>query len=74
VTPEQPTTREECGESQQQDEADRDADRQRRDIAGHRQPDDGHHQADHDAFARRQPGRPTRSQAQTEDQAAHNQR
>ena len=74
VTPEQPATRDECGDSQQQDEAHRDADGQRHDIAGYCQRDDGEHQADYDALARRQPGRPARSQTQAEDQAARNQR
>jgi len=72
--PEQPATRGNSRESQQQDQADRDADGQRRDVAGHRQRDHGEHQADHDALARRQPGRPARGQAQAEDQAARNER
>jgi len=74
VTPEQKPTRDSSGERQQQHEADRDADGQRRDVAGHRQRDHRQDQADHDALACRQPGRPSRGQAQTEDQAARNQR
>jgi hypothetical protein len=74
MPPEQPATRDKRGESQQQDEADRDADGQRRDIAQHRQRDHREDKADDDALSRSQPWRPTGSQAQTEDQAANNQR
>jgi hypothetical protein len=74
VLPEKEPTGDESRESQDQDEADGDADGQRDDIAGHRQRDHCQHQADHDPLARGQPGRPTRRQAQTEDQAARNQR
>jgi hypothetical protein len=72
--PEQPATGDQSGESQEQDQADRDSDGQRHDVAGHRQRDHRQHQADHDPLARRQPWRPTSRQAQTEDQAARNQR
>jgi len=74
VPPEQPATRDQSRESQEHDERDRDTDGQRRDIADHRQRDHRQHQADEDPLARRQPGRPTRRQAQAEDQAARNQR
>jgi hypothetical protein len=74
VTPDQPAARDQSGESQEQDEAHRDADRQRYHIASHRQRDHRQDQADHDPLARRQPWRPTRGQAQTEDQAARHQR
>ena len=74
VTPEQPATGEKSGQSQEQDETDRDPDGQRRDIAEHRQRDDRQHEADDGPLGPCQPWRPTRSQAQTEDQAARNQR
>jgi len=74
VTPEQPATRDECSDSQQQDQADGDADSQCGEVAHHRQPDHGKHQADHEALARRQPGWPARGQTQAEDEAARNQR
>jgi hypothetical protein len=74
VMPEQPATRDQSGDRQQQDEADGHADRQRRDIAQHRLRDHRQHQADDDPLARRKPRRPTRGQAQAEDQAARNQR
>ena len=73
VTPEEDATRDEADESQQHDEADRDADGERDGIASHRLRDDRQHQADHEPLARRQPWRPTRRQAQAEDQAANNQ-
>jgi hypothetical protein len=72
--PEHEAARNQAGESQQQDEGDRDANYQRRDIAQHRLRDHRQHQADDDPLARRQPRRPTRGQAQAEDQAARNQR
>ena len=74
VTPEQPATREKSGQSQKQDETDRDPNGQRRDIAQHRQRDHRQDEADNGPLACRQPRRPTRRQAQTEDQAARNQR
>jgi hypothetical protein len=74
VTPEHPATREKSGQSQEQDEADRDPNGQRRDIAQHRHRDHRQHEADDHPLACRQPRRPTGSQAQTEDQAARNQR
>ena len=74
VTPEQPATSGKSRKSQQQNEADGDADGERRDIARHRQRHHRQHEADHDALACRQPGRPARGKAQTEGQAACNQR
>ena len=74
VPPEKEPTRDESGESQQQDEANRDAGGQRHHIAEQGERDHRQHDADHDPLAQGQPGRPTRGQSEPENKTAGDER
>jgi hypothetical protein len=73
-TADQEATGGDAEERQQEDKANRDAGDQRQRIPQQGQRDHRQHETDHESLAQGQPGRPTRSQAQSEDKAARNQR